>query len=290
VGIDVPGPVAIATVTSDDFVVGTAVMLASFDAQHPSFEGDRIVIHAGLSESSIQVLSTFSVRLHVASSVLLRPLHDLMLARPVLRSRLVQFLSLDAFFLGGYEKILFLDSDLLVVAPVDSALASSNAFVCTGDGPFYRGAARCPTTFREQATGMRPTFNAGFMCINPSMLGTAVREAILLQLRPDAWTSAEDNHTDQLVLNRVLAGEVSLLGPEFNYLLRHQQDIVVATGVRVEQARVLHFNAIKPWQLIPTLSHALLHPPNSYALGLWLAAYTRVLDRVHLRARLAAAP
>ena len=110
----------LATVTNDAFLPGTLVTIHSFLKHNPWFDGDVVVIHAGLSEEACECVSARGqrVRFHPAGSELVRRIDAVTAARPDFIGKRARFLSLEAFALAGYDKVLFCDSDLLFRQPV----------------------------------------------------------------------------------------------------------------------------------------------------------------------------
>ena len=58
--------ICLATATTEDFLPGTVVTVASFLKAHPDFDGDVVIIHDGLAEEHREVLSTLSARVRFA--------------------------------------------------------------------------------------------------------------------------------------------------------------------------------------------------------------------------------
>ena len=66
--------ICLATATTEDFLPGTVVTVASFLKAHPDFDGDVVIIHDGLAEEHREVLSALSGRVRVRAAPRLRPL------------------------------------------------------------------------------------------------------------------------------------------------------------------------------------------------------------------------
>lgn len=241
---------ALITVTSQSFVLGTLVMLHSFRRHNPWFGGDILVLHHRLPGSSRRLLEKATgARLVPVSRELQAQVGELVLARPELNDRKARFYSLELFRWTRYERLFFCDSDLLFLDSIEPVLDHTGPLLCAGDGAYYRGLPRDPVTYSPLAGGsLKNTFNSGFMVVDPSQFEPSTYQAALGLLRPDTWSGVEQPHTDQLVLNRLLQGKQTLVGCEFNYLLLHAQTISAHSGISWLQARVLHYNTpVKPW-------------------------------------------
>lgn len=284
----------VATVTTPSFLPGTLVTLGSFLNQHPGFDGDLIVIHDGLPEADRQSLAALPrLRLEPVSLELRARLERLTDAHPQLASRLARFHSLEAFRLGGYGKVLFLDSDLLFRAPVDDLFDRPEPLICCGDGAFYRGHVRDAETFRESAAqidapALERTFNAGFLLIDAELLRGTCYADLLALVTPESWRNAGTPHTDQILYNRYFDGRQTLVGATYDYLLAHARDIRAHEGLSPEEAKVLHFNMrAKPWQF-PQLQRWAARPDGGLlaaqarCFGHWYDAYQRTLVSLHL--------
>lgn len=273
---DAVAPICVATVTTDSFVPGTLVTVGTFLKRHPGFAGDLVVIHDELDGKARDCLAAFPrLRFESVSSELRQRLALLVDAHPALAGRLPRFYSLEAFRLSGYRKVLFLDSDLLFRHPVAELFDRPDALLCCGDGPFYRGRVRDATTFREFDDPARRhtlgrTFNAGFLLIDTELLDGDTYADLLALVTVRNWQRVGTGHTDQILYNRYFAGQQTLVGATYNYLLAHARDIRARERLAADDAKVLHFNMrAKPWQ-VPSLA-----PWAASAKGVLLSAQVR---------------
>ncbi len=281
------GTLALATVSSADFLLGTRVMLHSFQQHNAWFDGDFVIIHEDLTERDMsQLRADFAQVTFIRPSPALRDNIDrLVQAVPSFRAQKAQFLSLEAIALSAYDRVLFCDSDLLFQASIETLFDQPHALMCTGDGSYYRGNARHPQSFVEMQSdpnniGLRRAFNAGFMLMDKSICTAENVAALIDRVDPDAWHDNVTGHTDQLVLNAVFDGQQHILGAEYNYVLLHHKEIHARTGIALEGAKVLHFNgAAKPWQ--PAMMHRLIQrdPVLAKAAALWRDAYRGLITR-----------
>ncbi len=280
--------VALATVTSAGFLPGTFVMLDSFLRHNPWFDGDLIVIHRDLNGSQQARLTNAFPRLRcIAPRAALRKKIDFLAkAVPDLSRQAAQFLSIEAVGLSEYDRVLFCDSDLLFRDTLQNLFALPHALVCCGDGSFYRGNARDPDSFAEiteanpPAKVLRKAFNAGLLLMDRTICTAHHLDRLIAGIDPDLWGDIATGHTDQRLFNVVFAGQQTLVGPEYNYVLRHHRQLESICGVTLEQAKVIHFNgSAKPWNPAALRQLARPDPVILDAQALWREAYRSYLAR-----------
>ena len=301
------GGLCLATTVTDSFVPGAVVMLGSFRAHHPEFEGDVVVLHDGLSEASRTILAAVGgpVRFEPVRPALLDRVAHLQAAYPPGRVDDVSavFHSLDAFRLGGgvgYRKVLFYDSDVLFQGPVGELFDNDAALLCCGDPFFAMGKVRDAETLQpiaRTAAGAdrgRPVlerpFNSGFLLIDGSCAGERVYEDLLARMAPEAWRGAVLQVGDQDILNRCFAGRQTLASWTYNYFVPQAAALRALTGLDAARAKVLHFKgSVKPWTTDAMLCWAHgddmppAHRPAGALFRRWYDAYVDVLARTHLR-------
>ena len=291
--------VCLITAVTDTFVPGAVVMLDSFRAHHPDFEGDVVLLHGGLSEASRTILEAAGgrVRFEPVRPELTDRVARLREADPRARPP-AMFYALDAFRLGGYRKVLFYDSDVLFQEPVGELFgAGGGALLCCGDWPCLMGRLRDAETFRQIGRGAvdadRPvlerTFNSGFLLIDASCTGERVYADLLALMAPEAWRGLAMRLGAQKVLNRYFAGRQTLVDWTYNYPVSDAAAVRARTGLDAGRAKVLHFKGlVKPWTPDAMLRWArgevkLPHRPAAAPFRRWYDAWMDVLARTHLR-------
>ena len=291
------GDVCLAVVTNDLFLSGALVAIGSFLRQHPGFAGDIVVIHDGLSETSREVLAALSERLTPrAAGTELRERIARLDESFTLQHR-AQLLSLEAFRLTGYRKVLLCDADILFLQPVSDLFDLDSELVGCGDGASVRGLRRVSATFVEtdDPGALDRTFNSGFLVIDARLLGEHPYAELLELVTPATWRNVVTGHVDQVVMNRCLSGRATLISWTNNYLLRYARAIRAREGLSWRDARVLHFNLpFKPWMPNAVLRTAVLAesirtpvmapvPEMLSAFRLWQDAWLECVANVHLR-------
>ncbi len=280
--------IALATVTSPSFLVGTQVMIHSFLAHNRWFDGDIIVFCADPDDGVAATLETQFARVSCrrVSTELGDAIDRLVAARPELATRRDRFLSLESFALTGYDKVLFCDSDLLFQKDVAGLLAGETRLVACPDGAMLRGNRRDRTTLKEiaadDADRAATSFNAGLMLIDAALRGPAIAEALRARLDPSAWQAVASDHTDQAVLNLQFHHCVSLVSTAYNLMIGHRIDSHASEPVRLGEAKVLHFNGpAKPWRMDCHLAGARRDAGVIKALRHWYDAYLAMLTAHH---------
>ena len=272
----------LATVTTDNYLVGTLVTLHSFFATNPWFDGDVVLITEGLNASSRAHIEAIvpQVRYHAPSADLNARLDTLYASDPEMVRKRPRFHAIEAFRLEGYERVLFIDSDLLFRGSIEGLLSHEGQLVACGDGAYYKGKRRSWMPDTQTIS----TFNSGVISIAGSLIGEG-HYLGLLDLIEGGDPEVPIMHlTDQLVLNIYFAGRASLAGPEFNYLFLHEQAIRATTGVSPAQARVLHFNGRhKPWDGNQVLLNGVRQPAFTRACIQWYEALEACLANLHLQ-------
>ena len=286
-------PVCFATAATESYVPGAIVAIGSFRRHHPDFDGDVVVIHDGIPQHQQEDLQAAcgDVRFEQMSAELRQRVDALGAAQPRLAHRLGEFLCLETFRLGGYRKVLFYDSDVLLQAPVAELFRSPALLLGRSCEAWLRGHCRDAATFAPapcRAGTLRRTFGSGFLMIDGKLLADGRHyEDLLALVSPEAWRDRITQHTDQLVLNLHFAGRQTLVDWRYDYAVPMAAEIRARTGWRLEDARALHFaGPVKPW-----MTHAMLRwiegnsaikPRRAYRQ--WTDAYMELLTEAHIHA------
>lgn len=250
-------PIALATVISDDYLLGALTMIDSFRQSNPWFDGDVIAIYRSLSPETLETLENFDRRLLLRkiSSELDERMAAVAATAEWKSGKELQFASIEAFAINGYDRVIFCDSDLLFLDSIEEPLAIDAPLVVCGDGAHFRGGRRRVSDFAELPKGgvgeqpsIAGTFNSGMMVLDRRRITSADHDALVGMVEPERWLHDRTGHTDQMLLNLHFNGRHRLVSPAFNYLLSHRALIQQAIGLSPEDARVLHFTGPqKPW-------------------------------------------
>lgn len=282
---------ALATVSSTSFLAGTLVMISSFAKTNPWFKGDYLIIHDDLEREDIETLHRFSKQILVepVRTALHSKIQLLVESWPSLGNRSKRFYSLQAFSIHqkAYDKLLFVDSDILIRKDISSLFSMQDRFVAAPEGAYYRRGVRGYWDYAvkpEDWSGKRMcSFNTGMMLLGESYQNDGHLDSLISMLKPASFAKVCTEHTDQYLLNRYFTdiGEpVTLTSAEMNYLLLHASAIEGRTKVKPEEAAVWHFNGhYKPWS-IDTNIRAGGHPGLAAVNHAeWLLEYASLVGR-----------
>ena len=278
------------SVTSRDYLPGTAVMLHSFIRTNPWFDGDILLLQDDLEDTDKDRLSTAFDRVSFPdiSLELTRSIDALTAAHTHLKSRTRRFFSLEAFAPHYAGTNLFCDGDMLFCGDISGFVEHSGALVACGDRAQIEGHGRNPDTLQENEAGSIAgdfaSFNAGLMLIRPEARKPESWGQILSLLDPQRWNAVASTHTDQAVLNRAFGRNVSIAPPEFNFLVGHAARLRATNNLTAKNSNVLHFNnATKPWLFHQHPAAISGDPAIIKSYGEWFAAYPAYLTDQHFR-------
>ncbi|MEM1319714.1 MAG: glycosyltransferase [Bacteroidota bacterium] len=280
----------VATVTTPDFVPGTLVLLHSFLQNNPWFDGDVILISQGLEQIYTRYFQIFPQLIYeeVDPEIVSRT-DRLCEQHEQFAQRRAQFYSLQLLRLRGYDKLLFLDSDMVIVGDLRPVFEREEPFLACADGFYYKGWYRDAKTYEkvlpeEVQLGRElwlDTFNSGFMMVNQSLLTDQAFEEAVGMINDDYFSSVSTNHSDQLIFNVYFRKKFTLLSSKYNYRFGVGQAIREKDGISFEEASVLHFTSKrKPWRSEQVLRAAfrIKHYRRSY--DQWLRYWNGVLDEL----------
>lgn len=274
------------TVTSSSYLPGTLVLIDSFMAHNPWFDGDITVIHSGDGAPIRRALAAYHDRFRLVpvGPDLAHRLARLAQALPDLKPRVERFHALEAFRLPGRQRILFCDSDVLVTGDIRALFSEGGPLIACADLAGQQGLVRDPITFRAGPTehcadAIKRPFNAGVLAIDAVLRGGTDFDALCALLHPSRIGAIETGHTDQAVLNWHFSGRQTLIDGAFNVLLGGACAQISAPDLT--KAKVLHFNGpSKPWNAASGLEQ----PNATWTSGYraWSAAYAKALGRLAL--------
>jgi hypothetical protein len=238
-----PYPVQLVTVSSPEFLLATRVMLHSFLANNPWFNGEIMVLHARLSGAETVALEAQFPNLtcRTPSHSLHTAVDRLVAAFANLAGRRDRFLSLETLLLPGAWPRLFIDSDVVVCGDLSPIMGNPSPLVACPDATMLRGRERDAETFAEVERGgtAKPSFNAGMMLVREP------GSDMFSLLDPETWRAIASDHTDQAVWNRLYRDRVVLADPAYNFMVGHAGLYGEATPASL---KLLHFNGrAKPW-------------------------------------------
>lgn len=182
-----------------------------------------------------------------------------------------------------YERVLYLDSDILCVGDASGLMRLDDGLLCCPDQSYFREQARDRRSYVPLDKSSPPsradvfgvTFNAGMMAIRRSVLGPYVYEGLLERVRSETWSSVRTGHTDSVLLNSYFEGGWTQMPERYNYLISNRSAAYVKARTPMAEAVFLHFlGRPKPWQSYDAGS---VDSGRRPAFAMWRAYASRIL-------------
>lgn len=247
---------AVITVTDNNFIKGTLVLIYSFLQKNTWFNGDIIILSNDLTDNHKQQLTVFpNIIFRNIGEELLKRIKILCFYLPAYQATQRRFYSLEAFNLINYDKLLFLDSDILCCGDVKPIVHLQEfPLVASPDHQYYLGKKKDRITFlpitKEESSDSTSleVFNSGMMVINPAKLSDDTYKELLKLLNPVVYKNNQTFNTDQYLLNLYFEQNVEFTDYRYNYLLHAKDAINVKENPNLDEVVFIHFsNMKKPW-------------------------------------------
>jgi len=284
---------AIATVTTENYFQWTMTMLYSFVKSNPWFRGDILLISKDLPPEMINDLSFFhGLKLIRPSDELLKQTELLAVEIPKFMNLSARFYSLEVFRIAGYDKILYLDSDMLVVQSIEEVFHLPNAFYASAQLCIYKGKGRNGSTFyaemnNQQADFLESPVNTGFMLIDGELFNQNHYQGLVDLIKPVLWSRNNLEYTDELIINVYFKDKISLLDTRYNYRARAARSIKEKEHLVFEDAKIIHFYAkFKPWNFDEMLASTTRNANWIKAYELWYKWYIEFLKFYHFQKKM----
>jgi lipopolysaccharide biosynthesis glycosyltransferase len=282
------------TVTSENYVQWTMTMVYSFIKSNDWFTGDIILICNHLPEEFKQRFAVFrNVRFVQPTDLLLYKIEDLCAHIPAFTRMASMFYSLETFNLTGYDKVLFLDSDMLVVKPVEDVFETQESFLASAESCWYFGKGRRSDTYESVEKWSSPDLflknpvNSGFMVIDKQHISEANYNALIEMISPELWANKNTFHADQLIINLFFKDQITLCDASYNYRPTLANEIRAKDKLGLEEAKIIHFyRQYKPWNFTEVLSLSQHDMVHIKAFGMWYSYYTDFLKYYHLQLKI----
>jgi lipopolysaccharide biosynthesis glycosyltransferase len=286
--------ICIATVTTDSFVVGTLVTIYSFLKYNSWFDGNIVIIYNELSEQSREYLKLVydKIKFFSVGDEMLEKVKGITKVFPEFSPKQARFYSLETFRLRDYEKVLFLDSDLLFRGSIEDLFETEHNFVACGDGAFYNKSGRRwgkgleEIIAGEEIEVLYNTFNSGFFLVDKTLLNDENYAGLLNLVDSRIYKTPNMKLADQVVLNIYFSGQQQLVSGVYNYLLAHRAPLFEMEKLSFTDARVLHFNGHhKPWMMDEVLRNGLRDGVFIKSCGFWFESYAECLQKLYLQTK-----
>jgi lipopolysaccharide biosynthesis glycosyltransferase len=285
----------VATVTSKDYFQWTMTMLFSFVESNPWYQGDFIIIGRELPAGMKEDLKMFGkVCFLEPSEAMISRIDRFILQLPSFRNIMPRFLSLETFRIKGYDKILFLDSDLLVVRSVEPLFSLSGSLCASAELCYYKGKGRETDTFLSKFAGetwgadfIENPVNTGVMLLNQRICSDEIYQDLLMKIEPDTWRNLHLTYTDELIINQYFKDKITLLDSRYNYRARAARILKEKEEVTLEDAVIIHYYAhYKPWNFEAMMTSSGRNLNWLKAYEIWYQWYDKFLRFYHLQKKI----
>lgn len=237
--------IAFCTVLNDEFVLGFIVLMHSIKKKHHGFDHDFVI----LSNDKLSHLSDESKRIirSIYKNVIFKDVDDNVYAnvwnqrdgRIQTPERLKPaFFVLDAFSLSEYDKVITLDSDMILIGSLDELIQLDCDL----------GASQA---YNYELDETLDYFNTGVMVIGAAHLTGDTYTKLLNHQMSEGFKNSVGK-ADQAVLNDCLGlSAITVIDRSYNTTKRKYPDSVISDVSRLEtdDVSIVHFVGEKPWQL-----------------------------------------
>lgn len=215
----------ICTLTSGNFLIGTAALLTSLQKNNPKYAGDIGVIDINLNETQKASLRKIcnSIKFFPAPAAELNGLIN----KTFDGAHRNRFNSLEVFRIGqAYSKILFIDSDIIINGSITELFNT------------------CPDNQIAAVKDQNGEANTGFFMVPHQICGALPWHKIT-----DAIKKHTGQRTDQAIVNKIFGDNYYQLDRRYNQIYRHELTAGHKYQPGDEKAIAAHFTgSTKPWR------------------------------------------
>jgi lipopolysaccharide biosynthesis glycosyltransferase len=156
----------------------------------------------------------------------------------------------EIFSLTEFKKIIFLDSDTIILGNIDYLIDFKESFGCVRE------------LFIDQ-------YNTGVMVIGNEYLNPKITEDLINLTNVYGITE----HLDQDIINNYFIDVITPIPLEYNYLKIYSKQIFQNTGLP-DYVKIIHYVVKKPWQQKPLV---FLEEGTLWTERYWFEYYSKVL-------------
>lgn len=239
------------TVCNREYLIGFEVMLKSLIDNNPRITNENMVFTVISNDLTLDDLIV-SKKIH--NNIILKKYDETKYQNiDKLKSEQTGFgdyTKYEIFSLVDFDKIIFLDSDIVILGNIDFLIDYNNFF----------GSVR--ELYIDQ-------YNTGVMVINKKYLS----EKITSDLINLTLIYGITEHYDQDIINFYFSDVIESIPIEYNYLKTYSKQIFTNTGLP-KYIKILHFIVKKPWQNKPLVS---LEEGTLWQERYWFEYYSKIL-------------
>lgn len=246
------------------------MLLASFLRHNPWFTGTLAVIHDP-REPLPRVPRLPNVHWHPVSDELTQCLA----ATEYTLLKAPRFHSLEIFNLRDFERVLYLDSDVVCTGDARGVFDTEGALVCSHDQAYFWNLSRNRETYETEASELAApdtvfarTFNTGVMRLTPARLDDSTFADLLTRIATRDWGAIRTGHSVSVVLNDHFGGIWTSMSERYNYLISKGMLDYQRRRVPAADAVLLHFvGRPKPWEA--GSRDTIVNDDHRFALNAW---------------------
>jgi lipopolysaccharide biosynthesis glycosyltransferase len=209
---------------NDEFVIGFKSMMNSLKRYNPWFNLPLVILDDGLSEESIETVKFIYGKVHFHT---IRKESYKKVNFNVTNKRLrCTYYKLDFFNISGYDRLVFIDSDVIVLGNI------KELFDCSAGFAAVKG-------YDPRRDILRRDFNSGVFVVNKMYL-TAQVYTELLKICQKGFKMP-----DQKTMNIFFGGRTTFLDKVYNV----EKRMLYTSNLKhyLNNARILHYVGEKPW-------------------------------------------
>lgn len=280
-----PPKVAVATVSTPSFVQGTQALLSSFIANNHGADYDLVIIGDDLP----QIASSFSkfsqVKFHSVGDQLQQAAKRVGEQNKLLRNKLAQFYSLEIFNLTGYDKVLFLDSDIVCQQNITPLLSYNCDLGACYDRAWFMNKHRLYNSFymvepeNSEAKGrtLFPSYNSGVLLVDKVLINHSTYHRLIERIDSIDWRDTSGVN-DQIIINQYFEGKIEPLPETYNYITERVGFDSEKSQYGVDETCFVHFiGHPKPWNFKKIIKGLLKGGRAPENWSVWLKAYWKYL-------------
>lgn len=282
---------AVVTVCTPDFLPGSLVMVYSFLKYNDWYKGDFVFIIEKDDDIIYEQTKFFNrIRFVKAGNKLVK---NALIRKEMNKGQKMfpaRFFSIETFNIKGYDKLLYLDSDILITGNLLSLFALNVKMACVGDAIHYKGKWRHAPTYSKRdpnpgedlSSFWNDNFNSGVLLLDQSMINSRYYKDMVEMIHPDKHPVQVARLHDQIIHNIYLRGQYQLVSAKYNFRMGIAAEIYQKDGVKITDALIIHYTARrKPWVSGEVLHRIRTDSSYHYPFQLWQEAWMELMTAIH---------
>jgi len=239
------------TVCNKEYLIGFEVMLKSLIDNNPRVITDNlpfVIITNDLNPEDLVTSRTIYNNIHIKrfNESKYSQIEELKKKQMAFGD----YTKYEIFSLTEFKKIIFLDSDTIILGNIDYLIDFKESFGCVRE------------LFIDQ-------YNTGVMVIGNKYLNPKITEDLINLTNVYGITE----HLDQDIINNYFIDVITPIPLEYNYLKIYSKQIFQNTGLP-DYIKIIHYVVKKPWQQKPLV---ILEEGTLWTERYWFEYYSKVL-------------